>query len=121
MHVYLNKISGIDDAIVSMFISKRSWTRNMEEHIYRVCRLVLDPRGKLLSQDEHPELQAEFDQFNDWLGKLVKWGWMHIPTPSGLITALFVPAPGCPRSPMKCPIIIRIKFCPLIWPCPRWE
>ena len=28
MHVYLNKISGIDDAIVSMFISKRSWTRD---------------------------------------------------------------------------------------------
>ena len=78
MHVYLNKISGIDDAIVSMFNSKRSTTRNMQEHIYRVCRLVLDTRGKLLPRDEHPELQAEFDQFDDWLGKLVKWGWMHI-------------------------------------------
>ena len=33
MKVYVNKITGIDDAIVSMFMSKRSWTRELEEDI----------------------------------------------------------------------------------------
>lgn len=78
MHVYLNKISGIDDAIVSMFISKRSWNREMEAHIYQVCRQVLDHQGRLLPREAHPELASAFDEFQGWLEKLVKWGWMHI-------------------------------------------
>lgn len=38
MKTYLNQISGIDDAIVSMFMSKRSWTREKELHIRDICR-----------------------------------------------------------------------------------
>ena len=37
MNVYLNAVTGIDDAIVSMFMSHRSWTRELEQHIYEVC------------------------------------------------------------------------------------
>ena len=43
MKTYLNQISGIDDAIVSMFMSKRSWTREKELHIRDICRTVLRP------------------------------------------------------------------------------
>lgn len=78
MKIYLNKMSGIDDAIVSMFISKRSWTRELEENIYQVCQRVLDARGKLKNETEYPELKEDFSLFNGWVEKLVKWGWMHI-------------------------------------------
>ena len=51
MKTYLNQISGIDDAIVSMFMSKRSWTREKELHIREVCRTVLRPDGGLKDFD----------------------------------------------------------------------
>lgn len=75
MVVYLNAISGIDDAIVSMYLSRRSWTRALEEHIYSVCRQVLNRDGSLAPYDE--ALREEFEQFHTWLGKLLKWGCMH--------------------------------------------
>ena len=30
MNIYLNRISGIEDAIISLFISKRNWSRELE-------------------------------------------------------------------------------------------
>ena len=40
MKVYLNEISGIADAITAIHMSKRSWTRDMEERIQRICKKV---------------------------------------------------------------------------------
>lgn len=37
MNVYVNKISGIDDAIISMFMSKRTWTRELELDVIETC------------------------------------------------------------------------------------
>lgn len=74
MKVYLNEITGIDDAIVSMFMSKRSWTREKELEIRRICDKVLDNRGKLIISDR---LSSELKQFNKWMDSLVKWGWTH--------------------------------------------
>ncbi|EML6501689.1 FAD-dependent thymidylate synthase [Clostridioides difficile] len=74
MKVYLNEITGIDDAIVSMFMSKRSWTREKELEIRRICNKVLDNRGKLIISDR---LSSELKQFNKWMDSLVKWGWTH--------------------------------------------
>ena len=31
MKVYLNEITGLADALTSMYMSKRSWTRELEE------------------------------------------------------------------------------------------
>lgn len=75
MNIYLNAITGIDDAIVSMFMSHRSWTRELELHIYEVCRKVLHQNGSL--REHTDELQDEFEEFHDWLKKLIKWGWKH--------------------------------------------
>ena len=75
MKVYLNSITGIDDAIVSMFMSHRTWTRELETHIYEVCSRVLNKNGSLREYDE--ALSAEFDEFHKWLTSLLKWGWMH--------------------------------------------
>lgn len=80
MKTYLNQISGIDDAITSMFMSKRSWTREKECHIREVCRQVLRPDGGLQPYCAEPngaEREASYTQFADWLDKLVKWGWQH--------------------------------------------
>ena len=75
MQVYLNAITGIDDAIVSMYLSRRSWTRELELHIYEVCRKVPNPHGS--RKEYREELSAEFEEFHTWLSKLVKWGWKH--------------------------------------------
>lgn len=74
MKVYVNEITGIADAIVSMFMSKRSWTREMETEIRGVCERVLDRRGSICA-DAAPE---DLEKYNAWTDSLVKWGWRHI-------------------------------------------
>ena len=72
MKVYLNEISGIADAIVSLHMSKRTWSREFELEIHEVCKKVLDERGALKDK-ESP--QAE--KFKKWMDMLAKWGWKH--------------------------------------------
>ncbi len=74
MKVYVNEITGIADAFVSMFMSKRSWTREKELEIRRVCERVLDRQGRIV-----PEAgQEELSQYHKWLESLLKWGWRHV-------------------------------------------
>jgi len=77
MKVYLNEISGIADAIVSLHMSKRSWSRQMEEEVQSVCRKVLDERGALRPQAQLEGLE-ETARFREWMDMLVKWGRKHI-------------------------------------------
>lgn len=76
MKVYLNSIQGIPDAITSMFMSKRTWTRDKELEIRRVCNRVLDRTGRFqigpFSKD------PDVIQYNEWLEKLCRWGREHI-------------------------------------------
>lgn len=76
MKTYLNQISGIDDAIVSMYMSKRSWTREKEMHIRETCKKVLRWNGSLA--EPCADLEKELNEFSDWMAKLVKWGQRHI-------------------------------------------
>lgn len=41
MQVKVNSISGFEEAIVSMFISKRTWTPELDSEIRNVCNEVL--------------------------------------------------------------------------------
>ena len=75
MKVYLNEISGIADAIISLHMSKRSWTRDFEEDVYKTCRIVLDDKGFLRSNANGGE---PYEKFNKWLDSLVNVGWKHI-------------------------------------------
>lgn len=77
MNVYLNKIAGIDDAIVSMYMSKRTWTRELEDHIRSVCNQVLHHNGKLRT-DIPESLEKSFEEYCEWVNKLTKWGTQHI-------------------------------------------
>lgn len=75
MQTYVNQISGIDDAIVSLFMSKRSWNRELELEIRSICKYVLNDDGSI-----NDELQntPEYKKFQEWINLLVKWGTRHI-------------------------------------------
>lgn len=80
MKVYLNEITGIADAITTLYVTKRSWTRELEEHIRSVCTRVLDSRGALKSTSdlESAGLKEDAETFSHWLEILLKVGWKHI-------------------------------------------
>ena len=70
MEVYLNHIDGLDDAIISMFLSKRTLTRELENEI----RLEVE----MYSAAGDGALSKPSDKLQDWLRKLFKWGTQHI-------------------------------------------
>ncbi len=47
MKIYLKRITGIDDAIVSMFVSKGNWNRELEQEIMNLCDRVLTKDGRM--------------------------------------------------------------------------
>ncbi len=73
MQTYLNEITGVADAVTSMYMSKRNWSRAFEENVREVCFRVLDRKGGI-SEDAAPE---DLALYNGWVGKLVKWGKVH--------------------------------------------
>lgn len=75
MKVYLNRMSGIEEAITAMFVSKRNWSRELELHVFDVCSKVLDRYGNYNISDEAS--QSDIDEFNSWIERLAKWGWRH--------------------------------------------
>lgn len=76
MKVYLNKITGIDDAIVSMYMSKRTWTRELEVKIRNICSRILTANGSIYTGEHH--WLDDYMFFKDNLNKLVKWGARHM-------------------------------------------
>lgn len=70
MNVYLNEISGLWNAIDTMYFSKRSWTREREQHIMELCDQCYDKHGLLVS--------AIPDELMDLMNKLFKWAPKHI-------------------------------------------
>lgn len=75
MNVYVNNITGIADSIVSMFMSKRTWTKELDDHIRYVCDIVVDHNGRFI---ETAEPHGYVEEFRDWMNKLTKWGRSHI-------------------------------------------
>lgn len=77
MKAYVNKITGIDDAITSMFFSKRTWTREKEEEIRETCRNVLLDDGGIRPMSCIANSE-DAKKFRSWLNTLVKFGAKHI-------------------------------------------
>lgn len=75
LKVYLNSIHGVDDAILSMFMSKRSWTPELQERVQKLSRQVLNKDGFPI---ESEMTTAGWAEFNDYLNKVVKWGSRHM-------------------------------------------
>ena len=83
MEVYLNRIDGWDDAILSMFYSKRTVTRELEKDIryntYLVENIVPTngTKGALLLNVDYIDKIAK-EKVTKWLDSLFKWAWTHI-------------------------------------------
>lgn len=78
MQVYLNRIDGWDDAILTMFYSKRTVTRELEEEIRNLvyCETNQNPMVGVIGGMFADRQQDE--TFKDHLNKLFKWCPQHI-------------------------------------------
>lgn len=74
MRVTVKSITGFYGAFVSMFISKRTWTPELDAEIERVCDSVLDNHGRIKTNANSKDVE----QFNKWLGILLRMGKRHI-------------------------------------------
>jgi len=75
MEAYLNRIDGWDDAIISMFLSKRTLTRELEMDIRAEVAKCIN------TNPEHGPVGAlshTTEKLNDWLKILFKWCPKHI-------------------------------------------
>lgn len=74
MLVNVVSITGFYEAFVSMFMSKRTWTHELDEKIRVVCDNVVTKDGKInyYAPSDYKE------QFSKWLNMLLKMGKRHI-------------------------------------------
>lgn len=75
MNIKVNSITGFEDAFTAMFISKRSWTPELDKEIRDVCNDVLDSKGNIRTWTCHPQA---LEKFNNWLSILLRMGRKHI-------------------------------------------
>lgn len=73
MNVYLNNVRGIDDALVSLYMSKRSWTREKEDLIRSTVDRHTDKRGFVI---DIPQPNEEYN-FKENYEKLLRIGQQH--------------------------------------------
>lgn len=74
MKVTVNSITGFEDAFVAMYISKRTWTPELDKDIRKTCKEVLNEQGFLKEKCNTESLE----KFNKWLSILLKMGKRHI-------------------------------------------
>lgn len=82
MKVYLNEINGLWNAIVGLYMSKRSWTRDLEEAIRVQYQLNFDRWGMRYFHDYGqekretlgPELAASLEKLCKWMPKHITLG-----------------------------------------------
>ena len=73
MKVYLNEVTGLADALVSMYMSKRTWTRELEEEIRRDCKVTSIKSFSVLSEYESCKNRTE-----KRIESFCKFAWKHI-------------------------------------------
>lgn len=100
MNVYVNTVRGMDDAIVSMYMSKPgSWSKELQDKIYQIVHRNTDENGRFLltkkglilqnmkdglDDPNHPtydirkEEVESIEQYQKWMDTLLKWGRKHV-------------------------------------------
>lgn len=78
MEVYLNRIDGWDDAILTMFYSKRTITRDFEKEVRKVVyeNTNHDPDEGVIGELS-PNPPKDWGKLNSWLTTLFKWAPHH--------------------------------------------
>lgn len=74
MNVTVNSITGFEDAFVAMYMSKRTWTQELDREIRSICNAVLDRNGRIINGCDAESLE----KFNKWLEMLLRMGRKHI-------------------------------------------
>lgn len=76
MRVYLNEVTGLADALTSMYLSKRTWTRELEEQIREDCKII-----ELIGSDNmktSPVFEAIKNRTDKRIESFCKFAWKHI-------------------------------------------
>ena len=71
MKVHIYSVTGVEDAIQSMYMSKRTWTPELQEAIRRICEHNLTRNGKEINNTYLK------DEYTHELGKVIKYGVDH--------------------------------------------
>lgn len=74
MEIFVNSITGIDDAICTMYLSKHNLDREKEIYIRNTCKDVLDRYGHIYANANEEKLE----EYNNWIKKLCNFGKRHI-------------------------------------------
>lgn len=74
MLVKVTSITGFYEAFVSMFMSKRTWTHELDEKIKTVCDNVITKKGSI----NYYATSEDKEQFSKWLNMLLRMGKRHI-------------------------------------------
>ena len=74
MNITVNSITGFEDAFVAMYMSKRTWTPELDEDIRSTCDAVLDRNGRIVNSCDSNKIE----KFNKWLEMLLRMGRKHI-------------------------------------------
>ena len=74
MNVTVNSITGFEDAFVAMYMSKRTWTPELDKDIRITCDTVLDRNGRIIDDCDVKSLE----KFNKWIEMLLRMGRKHI-------------------------------------------
>ena len=73
MNVYLNEITGMADGLVTLYFSKRTWTREKEENIRRAWKAVNEPdslKGRFWKDGDLQFIRQTIESF-------CKYAWKH--------------------------------------------
>lgn len=74
MKATVTSIRGFDDLFVSMYLSKRTWTPDLDADIRDTCDRVVDSRGRLRERAN----ACDVTKFGDWMQKALRMGVHHI-------------------------------------------
>ena len=72
MNVYFNSVSGIDDALVALLMSKRNWNPDIDEERRYEVKLLSDANGRLVNQDIDGSLTQDAKKHLETLFKIGK-------------------------------------------------
>ena len=78
MKTTVTSITGFYEAFVSMFMSKRTWTPELDMEIKEVCNSILDSNGHIKINSETPLDTEKYEKFKKWLNMLLRMGKRHI-------------------------------------------
>lgn len=75
MNVYLNEITGIDDALVSLTMTNKVWTREKEMRLRELVEVCTDRKGKYTPSDKFKHAN---DAYLDKVNRLLRFSKKHI-------------------------------------------